>query len=84
MDLEKLKSRIREALGAAGMPRGVAEMIDRLIDEEGGKKDAETPKAEPARVVHEEEDDEDEREHHAPAKMAVKPARKTKTARKKK
>ena len=86
MDLEKLKTRIREALGAAGIPREISAQIDQIIDSvSGGKKDEpkDAPKAEPARFVHEEDDD-DEDEHRAPAKMAVKPARKTKTPRKKK
>jgi hypothetical protein len=92
MDTDKLKSRIREALGAAGIPREISEQIDQIVDSVAGKKDEEKNEAKLAahqqdqarRVAKDEEEDDDDAPVAASAKMAVKPARKTKTARKKK
>jgi hypothetical protein len=88
MDTDKLKSRIREALGAAGIGREISGNIDGIIDSMAGKKDAEKPElpqgrarqarqaeGEPTRFMKDEDDDAPAR---ASAKMAVRPARKTK------
>lgn len=63
MDTDKLKNRIREALGGAGIPRDITEQIDRIIDQEAGKKGEERPKlATRARAAVDDDDEEDEDE----------------------
>lgn len=99
MDAEKLKSRIREALGAAGIPREVSEQVDGIIDSVASKKDeasavrselrARPPAALPPDEDNEDNEDSDDKADAAPrtasAKMTTKPARKTtKLSRKKK
>ena len=108
MDAEQLKSKIREALGAAGIGRDIAENVDKIIDSMAGKK-AETEKpdterhvptaderaarvqsqqaqlrTQPARGEREVDDDDDAPRSVKAAESRAKPARKTKTARKKK
>jgi|KBSMisStandDraft_5_1062788.scaffolds.fasta_scaffold100897_2 hypothetical protein len=106
MDTDQLKSKIREALGAAGIGREIAEQVDRIIDSASGQKheaklqalqdDDDERKAkvqsqqaqlrtQPARGEREVPDDDDEAPRSVKAaESRAKPARKTKTARKKK
>ena len=62
MDTDKLKNRIREALGGAGIPREITEQIDGIIDQEVGKKGDERPKL-AMRAQSADHDDEEEDEN---------------------
>jgi hypothetical protein len=98
MDTERLKNRIREALGAAGLPRGVSDQIERIIDESSGEKKEEPPRTQarsqpqpqtqPARVHLEDEEDDDDASHRSAmarvAETRAKPVQKTKRAPRKK
>jgi hypothetical protein len=88
MDADKLKSRIREALGAAGIPREISEQVDGIIDSVAGKKDDAPARRETSRIHREETEEDDDAEHRAAmarvAETRAKPTQKTRKPRKKK
>jgi hypothetical protein len=79
MDTDKLKNKIREALGAAGVGREIGQQIERIIDKEVGDEKVEARQSVKAARVNLADDDDEDDDDDTSHRMATAAAARTAT-----